>query len=371
MSLVPTPAQIRAQVAAVRKERPNARVIGIQAPLSATTGDSLRVDGEALAIARCASVLEIRERLVGHREEDPPLVVLTPLQEHELGTDILARLAKRHLFRIQPWQLVKERFHARHVDPRLVERHPWVARALLEAEPEGGHPPAPSGFLEAELAWRILFGSLLGLPDGRRDPESLLEWSLDDPDSRRLSGLSDEIRAGLAKAVEETAGELAGLLFQTAAAQGKDALAVGLVARALYHPAVAGDPVAIKASGRLESYLDAAALEEAQARAWAGAAEAVLERRLTREPGSLAAFQTQVQRGDRLLLSLGAPELAHRSRYLGTAYEQRIRHFAAELIAFLDDEEKAVPASSLWEAGDAVLEHRLAARDEGRSGPVA
>jgi len=371
MSLVPTLAQIRAQVAAVRAKSPTARVIAIQAPLSATTDESLRIDGEELAIARCGSILEIRERLVALGKEGPPLVVLTPLEENELGTDVLARLAKRHLFRIQPWQLVKERFRARHVDPRLVERHPWVARALLEAEPEGGHPPAPSGFLEAELAWRILSESLLGLRDGRRDPESLLEWSVDDPNCRKLAGLSDEIREGLSKAIQETAGELAGQIFETAANGSKDALAVGLVARVLYDPAVAGDPIAIKASGRLESYLDAAALDDAHAQAWAAATEAVLDRRFARDSGSLAAFQALVQRGDRLLLSLGAPELAHRSRYLGTAYDQRIRRFATELIAFLDDEGNATPSPSFWEAGDAVLDHRLAARDEGRSGPVA
>src|SRR5690606_27880173 len=197
----------------------------------------------------------------------------TPLQENELGADVLARLAKRHLFRIQPWQLVKERFRARHVDPRLYERHPWVARALLEAEPEGGHPPAPSGFLEAELAWRILFEALLGLPDGRRDPESLLEWSIADPGAQKLAGLSDEIRTGLPNAVLETAGELARQIFETAAAKGKDALAVGLVARVLYDSAVAGEPIASKASGRLESYLEAAALDSAHADAWAAAVE--------------------------------------------------------------------------------------------------
>lgn len=371
MSLAPTLAQIRAQVAAVRAKSSTARVIAIQAPLSATTGDSLRVDGEEIAIARCATVLEIRERLIGHDGKGPPLVVLTPLEENELGTDILARLAKRHLFRIQPWQLVKDRFRARHIDPRLVERHQWVARALLETEPEGGHPPAPSGFLEAELAWRILFESLLGLPDGRRDPESLLEWSVDDPDSRKLAGISDEIRAGLSKAVQETAGELAGRIFETAAANSKDALAVGLVARVLYDPAAVGDPVAIKASGRLESYLDAGTLDDVRAQAWAAAVETVLERRLARDPGWMASFQARVQRGDRLLDSLGAPELAHRSRFLATAYDQRIRRFAAELIAFLEDEGNAVPSASFWEAGDAVLDHRLAARDEGRSGPVA
>ena len=56
------------------------------------TGDKLRVNGEELAVARCESVLEIRERLVDHEGQGAPLVLLTPLDETELGTDVVARL---------------------------------------------------------------------------------------------------------------------------------------------------------------------------------------------------------------------------------------------------------------------------------------
>ncbi len=355
MSLIPTPAQIRAQVAAVWGKVPGAQVIGIRSPVTAETGDVIRVNGEELAVARCASVLEIRERLGGHNDTTAPLVLLTPLAEAELGADVIARLAKGHLFLIEPWQLVKERFRARYVDPRLVERHPWVARALLEAEPEGGYPPAPSGFLEAELAWRILFEALLGLPGGQRYPTTLLEWSI--RDDSRVAALGDEIREGLCEAVRETTGVLAGRIFEAALGGAANVLAVGLVARTLYGPSAAGDQAAVKATGKLESYLGAGELDEAVAQDWADAAEDVMDRLLSKEP--LSSVRPLINGGDELLASLGAIECAHRSRFLGASYEQRLTRFANELVTFVEKGSKDVQPA-LWEAGDTVLEHVLA-----------
>ena len=364
MSLVPTPAQIRAQVAAVWGKAPDARVIGIRAPASVETGEALRINGKELPVARCESVLEIRERLAGHEGAGSPLVLLTPLEEAELGSDLIARLAKRHLFLIEPWQLVKERFHARYVDPRLVERHPWVARALLEAEPDGGYPPAASSFIEAELAWRILFEALVGLPGGQRDPETLLEWTIRSREHSCVAALGEEIREGLCQAVHETTGQLAGRIFEAVISSGKNVLAVGLVARTLYGPSAAGDLEAIRASGKLESYLGARELDEALAQTWADAAEAVIERRLTRE--ALSSVRPLIAQGDELLAALGAIECAHRSRFLGSGYEQRLTRYARELAAFVDAEAKSV-RPSLWEAGDSVLEHVLSVHEAARS----
>lgn len=138
-------------------------------------GPELRVDGEVLPVACCASVLGVRERIAALRDDSPPLVLLTPLGEGDLGLDATAQLPNQRLVAIEPWQLVKEAFRARHVDPRLVERHAWVRDLLIEKAPLSGWPPAPSGFLDAETPLKAVFDTLLGLPGGARDPESLLE----------------------------------------------------------------------------------------------------------------------------------------------------------------------------------------------------
>ena len=205
MSGVPSFAQIRAHVESIRDRYPDARAIGIGMPAldEATPATSvLRIGSEELPVIRCGSVLALRERFLDLPATGPPLVVLTDLSRTELGDDLVARFVHRRLFSIDPWQLVKERFKALHVDPRLVERHAWAARALLDAEPEGGYPPVPSGFLDAETAWRHLFETLAGIPRGECDPEALIAWALDGAPAEKLKALPEAVRTGLAVATE-------------------------------------------------------------------------------------------------------------------------------------------------------------------------
>ena len=101
-----------AQVAAVYGKFPHARIIGLRLPAGPAEPRTVRVDGTELPVARCDSVLALRERLTEVPDEGPPLVLLTSLREPDLGHDILARLARRGLFTVEPWQLVKERFRA-------------------------------------------------------------------------------------------------------------------------------------------------------------------------------------------------------------------------------------------------------------------
>src|SRR5438445_144536 len=134
MTTGPTPAQVAAQVAMVRRHRPEARVIGIHTPGGWLGGATLQVNGETCNVAYCSSALQVREALVSVKAPHPNplpggegtetvaerlLVVITPLDEAQLGLDVLARLAGRQLCRIDHWQMVRDLFHAREVDPRL------------------------------------------------------------------------------------------------------------------------------------------------------------------------------------------------------------------------------------------------------------
>jgi len=361
----PTPALIRAQVAAVRDKVENARVIGISVPTKYDAGDSLVLGGEHLDVTYSDSVLAIRESLAAQEVDGPSLVLLTPLAEMELGADIVARLARKHLFAIAPWQLVKQRFQARWVDPRLVEHHPWVATKLLESEPEGGYPPAPSGFVEADVAWRFLFASMLGLPGGRRDPVSLLEWASDADQSQVLVSLDGSERVDLANAVEDSAGELSKRIFDCAGGEhGASALSIGLVARVLFGPEAEGDVEAAKAAVRLEHYLGGSPLEPAIALGWADAAETVIQRRIA--VAGIASIRSLLDDADDLLREkLLASERAYGSAVLQLGYEQRFARFAAELLAVVEGDATELP-QSLWEAADQARTHVLALHDAPR-----
>ena len=370
MTGVPSFAQIRAQVESIRKQYPDARAIGIGLPAlddAATEPAALRIGSEELPVARCGSVLALRERLVDLPAAGPPLVVLTDLPATELGEDVRARLARRRLFSIEAWQLVKERFKAQFVDPRLADRHEWAAPALLDAEPETGYPPAPSGFLDAEMAWRRLFEALVGIPCGERDPESLLAWALDGDPVRTLDALPEAVRTGLAVAAEDSAGPTARAIFECAGRFGPRAVSVGLVARALFDADGKGDERAARARGKLEALLGLHDLDAALARGWTAAAERVVRRRLAppaeappteaEGPGPHGAVEAVLADADDLIRTLGAEALAGRSVILRASLEQRLAALGRELAAFLG------------EAGAPPARHEVG-EPEGAAGPV-
>src|SRR4029434_5834172 len=179
MTTGPTPAQVAAHVAMVRRHRPEERVIGIHTPGGWLGWATLQVNGESCNITYCSSGLQVREALVSLEGDDtePLLVIMTPLDEAQLGLDVLARLAGRQLYRIDHWQMVRDLFHAREVDPRLPSQA-WLAEALLQHVPQEGYPPVASGLLDAETVWKHLLMQYLALPDGRPDAITLLTCAL-------------------------------------------------------------------------------------------------------------------------------------------------------------------------------------------------
>ncbi len=380
MSGVPSFAQIRAHVESIRDRYPDARAIGIGMPAldEATPAPSvLRIGSEELPVIRCGSVLALRERFLDPPAAGPPLVVLTDLSRTALGDDLMARFAHRRLFSIDPWQLVKERFKALHVDPRLVERHAWAARALLDAEPEGGYPPVPSGFLDAETAWRHLFETLAGIPRGECAPEALIAWALDGAPAEKLTALPEAVRTGLAVATEASAGRTARVIFGCAGRLGRRTVSVGLAARVLFDPDAPGDERAARARGKLEALLGLRDLDADLARGWIDAAEGVVRRRLARraDSGPAPAPEAAESAGtvmavladaDALLHELGAADLARRSGVLRASLDQRLAALARELVAFVDGEAQEIPAA-LRDAAGNVLDHALSAERSRRS----
>ena len=361
MTSAPSLAQVRAQVQSIREKFQKARAIAISLPAldaALPVPATLRIGSEELPVFMSDSVLALRDRLVDLPDCGPPLVVLIDLPEPELGNDLLARFAHRRVYAIEPWQLVKDRFRAKNVDPRLTTHHAWVARALLDAEPEEGYPPVPSGFLDAETAWRHLFETIVGTRRGKRDPETLLTWALNAAPVEKMNALTDEVRVGLADVAEASAGRVARAIFVCAARLGRRAVSVGLVARILFASGSAGDERAAKARGKLEALLGLDDLNLELASAWTDAAERVLLRQLSRPPASRAPADAVVADADALLQELGATDIAWRSGILRASLDQRLARLARELVAFVDGDAHEIP-SDLRRAADRVLEHAL------------
>src|SRR5215510_8936414 len=354
MTTGPTPAQVAAQVAMVRRHRPEDRVIGIHTPGGWLGGATLQVNGESCNVAYCSSALQVREALVSLDEgripqgmgkaphpnplppgegtevvAEPLLVVMTPLDEAQLGLDVLARLAGRQLYRIDHWQMVRDLFHAREVDPRLPSQA-WLAEALLQHVPQGGYPPVASGLLDAETVWKHLLMQCLELPDGRPDAVTLLTWSLSASHLHRYEALSGELRTALRQRVQDTAGAVGvAMLDALDAGHGVLLVPIGLVCDILFSPGGQRQIEIAQARARLEPYLAGRLPSSEAGRAWAAAAAAVL--------ASLPDSQRHdwLARAEQLLTDLKASEYSALSRVLPSGWQQRLSYFAAALQGFL------------------------------------
>ena len=88
MTTGPTPAQVAAQVAMVRRHRPEERVIGIHTPGGWLGGATLQVNGESCTVVYCRSGLQVREALASLEGEgtEPLLIIMTPLDEASSGS---------------------------------------------------------------------------------------------------------------------------------------------------------------------------------------------------------------------------------------------------------------------------------------------
>ncbi len=356
----PTFSQIRAQVAAIRRKLPEARVIGIRAP-GRWTGERVRRHGEeTYVIEQCDSPLALRIAL---RADDGPAttkVLITSLDEKQLSDDILVRLAKRQLFPIDAWQIVKSLFQAHAIDPRLT-RHHWIADDLMEFIPEGGYPAVSGGFLDAETVWPILLGRVIGLVNDRPDLAAILRWSIDTTAVARFRAATPEFREAAVNWLAETAGTTATAVFRCIATnQRPDALPIGLAAGVVYNAKARGKLE--KAAGKMEErFLGRSAPDEHTVERWNAVAAEVIRLQITdpRSKGSL------LQRADEILHEVGAEAFAYLSSTSPLGFGQRLARFGKDLACILERKGGA-SLEDLMAARVEIGDHELAARERRR-----
>lgn len=228
-------------------------------------------EGRTAGVAVAPSPLAVHElvldHLAGRRPGPAVLVVLTDREQSELDPAILARVHKLRIDTVDSWDVVREAFGARQIDPRLKDVN-WAAEALLDATPPGGWPAVPGGWLSRQYALTALAQRRLRLGrydtedgprrpgDDRLDAGALLHWSTRPGAPERFLTLRGPERIGLAAFLgEEDQAGLAGraLLALVDAERGADAAAFGLVCTALWKHA-APVPETYQARGRAERY---------------------------------------------------------------------------------------------------------------------
>lgn len=357
----PSFSQIKAQVAAVRQKVPQAKVIGIQSP-GRWTGDTVTQDGEyGYVIHQCDSPLSFRLALRQATDEQVTKILITNLEEHDLGDDVLLRLAKRRLFPIDPWQIVRSLFVAHAVDPRLT-KHAWIAESLLELIPSEGYPAARGGFLDAETVWPLLLKQAIGFRAEAPDLTSLLKWSLDAEATSRFRGCPEAFRNGASSWLTEKAGPVVELLLHCIERLDRpDAVPIGLAAGVVYHPGAQGKLE--KATGKLEErFLGGVSPDVEQMQRWSNAATEAVRGLRNNESKT---YRQTIQRADEILRDIGADAMAYLSNTSPQGFDQRLARVGASLADVLDRGELD-RLDSLVDARQQVTRHDQSAKETRR-----
>lgn len=321
--------QVERTVALLARRDSSARLVGVRGEANWTGDAEVTIEDQRWCLAPCRTRLEISARLVS--AGDKRLVLVTPLDDAELGQDVLARLARQRLYEVNPWELVKARFSAQSVDPRVMK--PWLADLLLSSAER--MPAVPGGWLDADTAWQIAFSQALGLDYASPDAVALLHWSMDPTNASRIDLVPDEAREGLIERLGITLGPAAIPLTEALrSGHANELLPLGLVCEVLYPPGstrkVSGlDPVV----ARLESSLGNHTLTRHEGLAWQKAACTVLGR-LSEEQAQDALRQASIW-----LDTLKVPDkMRGASTLLDSGYDVRLATFGETLKVALERE---------------------------------
>ncbi len=189
-----SPAVLESQLATLLEKAPqeHGRPIAIR-HLGAWDGpEQLVIGGAVYPVVQADSVLAVRAAL----QDAPgqPMLVLTSLERHALGRDVLARLFRRRLHAVDPWSLLLARFNATTLDPRLRARA--VAEALIEVCPPGGFDAATGGVLDEDTAWSALacFGFGLDSSAHGGGDAALVAWALHPSTPDRMAAMRPAVR---------------------------------------------------------------------------------------------------------------------------------------------------------------------------------
>jgi hypothetical protein len=363
--VAPTMTQIRAHVQRVQKnaDRMAGLVVGIRSAVRWSGGDSFAVDGHQYDISWCTGPLEMRQRLADSVTSGRGLVVVTPLDDHAVGADVLARLAKSRLDPIRPWELLLEQFQVQRLDPQVTAQQ-WMINALIGVAPTDGIDAVPTGVLDLATAWKVLLSRVLGVKQYPLDLVGLLHWTRDADGLQRYADAGDAFRRGVRDHLIDTCGLAAGAVLDCIEAGfGGDAVAVGLVCRTVFHASGGLEPSFAVGAARLERYTLDHPLTPAAGRQWAAAAELVV-RQISAANG-LNAARPLLGRGDQILREIKADDQAHLSDVLPDGFERRLHRYAVELGRWLDGRTQDRLAA-LVQAAIVTFGHDEARLPEGR-----
>jgi hypothetical protein len=363
--LDPLVSRLVGQAAAIWRKRGGPRAVGILAqtavggPLDVDTGD-----GRYL-IRPCPTPLAARMAIRESTDDSSMVVIVTPLDATNLGSDVKLRLCGQDLFPLDSWRIVRDRFDAlRGVDHRI-RQHPCLADWLAECAASVDPPKANNGFLDAETAWPFLLSRTFGMTERVYDAVELLVWACRPDAAPQWQSIDEERRAAVRGWLTAKAGQVAGpILTFLDKPSSVDPLALGLVLDVVYRDGPPADLSRAQTASQVrieERFFAGRAPEATVLKSWAEAAVKAVELHLPDDRRR----QETVRDADELIKTLDAMPLATLSRISRVGFERRLEEFAHALDCVLEDM-SADHQASLRDNFQRLRDHHEAVHDRPR-----
>ena len=128
-----SPQQLRSLVEDKWQRDQEALAVGLHVTASWDGPGEVEFDFGKAHVVRADTVFQVREALRDAERSKGRIILLTKLQQGDLGNDVVARLARSRLFAIDHWASLCALFKAKELDRSICD--PAIAQALLEYAP--------------------------------------------------------------------------------------------------------------------------------------------------------------------------------------------------------------------------------------------
>ncbi|MFO0887611.1 MAG: BREX-2 system phosphatase PglZ, partial [Isosphaeraceae bacterium] len=349
-----SPQQLRSIVEEKWDRDEDALAVGLHVAAPWAGPDEVEFGFGKARIVRADTVFGVRQALRDAEKARSRIILLTRLQQADLGLDVVARLARSRLFPIDNWATLCALFRAKELDRSICD--PAVAQALIEHAPPDGYPPVSAGILDGGTVWRALGRHAFDMGESEPDLVSLLLWAATKSGSARYLAATPELRVSLRNRLVAGLGDAGDSVLRfVEAGAGADALALAVACQVVYGDGSGSTLEA--AAARMEQYHGNRPIPQTIGRFLGRvAADAVAD--LDRRDDAPTAHR-HLQRADELLRQFRCEGQAHRSPLTPLGYEQRLARFGAQVeAAVATPGEGAVRACERLQAE--VVEHRTA-----------
>lgn len=314
-----SPQQVRSLVEDKWQRDIDALAVGLHVAPAMQGPSEVEFEFGKAKVVRADTVFEIREALLSAEKGKHRLVLLTGLQQHDLGLDVVGRLARSRLFPVDHWASLCSLFKAKELDRSILD--PAIAQALMEHAPPHGYPPVSAGILDAGTVWRAICRHVFDMGESEPDLVSLLLWASGEKGTARYRKAGAEMCVSLRRRLVHNLGDAADSILQfIESGAGPDALALAVACQVVFG---SGDDSTLDAAAaRMEQYHGNKPLPRTLGRKLGKVAvDAIADLDRLEDP---RVAQQHLQRADELLRQFICDEHAHRGTLTRLAFEQRL-----------------------------------------------